>query len=275
VTSTVQPGQPRDLEEQLRYALPGVWVRWLEEVDSTSSALRRQLEHGDLPAPALLAADRQTGGRGTRGRQWVQPAASAGLDLALTLAAPLREFWQSEQRLSMLIGAQLALALEAVCGMQFGLKWPNDMLLLREGRWRKCGGLLLETIPESGRPWLLCGLGLNLNSRLADYPADLQPVLTTAAESAGRPMDRGTAALAVARALCALLLAEELPDTARLLAAWQTRDQTRQVRYVLRRDGQRVPVTAEGVDLATGALRVRLPGGALTLVHSYTELETA
>lgn len=270
--SQTPPDEPVFVAD-LRAALPGLDVQWLAEVDSTSSELRRQLESGQLRSPVLLLTDWQRGGRGTRGRDWVQPETRTGLDMAMTLAAPLNAALLAEPRLSLLCGAGLALALETVCNLSLGLKWPNDLLVMHSG-WRKCGGLLLETLPVQDARWLLCGLGLNINSTAADYPASLRGRLATLSDAAGGALNRGAVHLAAAQALAGLLLPDSLePDSSALLASWQVRDQTKPLRYILLRDGRRVPVTAEGVDPASGGLRVRLPGGAVTLVQSYTELE--
>jgi BirA family biotin operon repressor/biotin-[acetyl-CoA-carboxylase] ligase len=255
--------------------LPGLAVEWLPETESTSSELRERIESGALAGPLLLGTDRQTGGRGTRGRAWLQPAGAAGQDIAMTLAWPLSDAWLAEPRLSLLIGAALALALERATGLQLGLKWPNDLLLRAGDGWRKCGGLLLETLPGAGQRWLLCGLGVNCNSAPEDYPARLRSAVSTLRDALGRRLDRAALVAALAGSLLELLPAPDQARTARLLAVWQQRDQTRQVRYILLRDGQRVPVSAEGVDIASGALRVRLPGGAVALVQSYTDLEAA
>jgi BirA family biotin operon repressor/biotin-[acetyl-CoA-carboxylase] ligase len=264
------------MQTELAAALPGLRLQWLPEVDSTSSELRRRLAAGALETAVLLATDRQTQGRGTRGRDWVQGAAAAGLDLALTLAAPLHPAWQAEPRLSLLAGAAVSLAVERATGIPAGVKWANDLLLpVAAGQgWRKAGGILLETLaaPDGGR-WLLCGVGVNVNSRAADYPPELAPRLTTIRDVLGQEADRTALHLAIAQGLSDLLLSPDPGLAATLLAAWHARDRTGATGYTLLREGRLTAVTAQGVDGPSGALRVRLPDGTTTLVQSYTELE--
>jgi BirA family biotin operon repressor/biotin-[acetyl-CoA-carboxylase] ligase len=125
----------------------------LDEVDSTNAeALRRAPA---LTGPVWILARRQTGGRGRRGRVWVDPAGNFAATLALPVSEPparmaLRSFT-----------AALALheALEGLChlGPALKLKWPNDLLLN--------GGKLSGILLESGEGGVLAiGIGVNLHS---------------------------------------------------------------------------------------------------------------
>lgn len=258
---------------ELQRELPGLAVEWLDSVDSTSSELRRRLEAGWYMPPTLLTTGQQTAGRGTRGREWLQPGDQPGLDLAMTLALPFPPQWEAEPRLSLLLGAASAAALQEACGLRIGVKWPNDLLLPQGGGWRKCGGLLLETLPASGQRWLLCGVGINVNSSRQQYPPRLREKAATICDALGFFANYAEVHRQVALALWQLLSQDNASRCDELLQDWQARDQSRGTRYVLLRDSRRIPVTTEGVDAATSGLRVRLPGGAVELVQSYTELE--
>jgi BirA family biotin operon repressor/biotin-[acetyl-CoA-carboxylase] ligase len=229
-----------------------------------------------LAGPVLLWTDRQLAGRGTRGRTWVQPVQASGNDIAMTLALPLEAQWQAEPRLSLLIGAQVARTLELATRLETAVKWPNDLLLRAgTGNWRKAGGILLETLPApDGRRWLLCGLGLNVNTRAADFPPELQGELTTIADALQRTIERAPLLEALAEGLYGLL-SRPAAQPLDLIEEYGRRDRSAGRRYALRREGLFELVEALGVDLATGALRIRLADGGETLVHSYSELEIA
>lgn len=123
-------------------------------IDSTNSELLRR------PAPAqgsaILLAERQSGGRGRRGRAWSSPLA-ANLYLSVS-----RQFGGGLARLgglSLVAGVAAADALHALGYGGVRLKWPND--LLADGR--KLGGILVEGGGEHAGPVrAVIGLGLNV-----------------------------------------------------------------------------------------------------------------
>jgi len=128
-------------------------------------------EHGF----AVLAAV-QTGGKGRLGRQWVAPA-DTGLCCSVILRPqlPFVEF----PRLTLTAGLALCKAIEELTASgSFGLKWPNDLYC--EGK--KCGGILVESSSptvEENNSFVVVGIGLNVNSRLDDFPTDLQQTVTS------------------------------------------------------------------------------------------------
>lgn len=138
----------------------------METCESTNSeALRRA---PGLDAPCWFLAQRQTGGRGRRGREWRDPEGNFAASLAFRPEGPasmaaLRSFT-----------ASLALfdALVAATGMTapFALKWPNDVLL-DEG---KVAGILLESAGDRyGVAHLVIGFGVNLIAAPAPGPEDM------------------------------------------------------------------------------------------------------
>ena len=146
------------------------------EVESTMEVARELAEEGFTGA---VMAERQTRGRGRRGRPWLSP--EGGLYLTLVVRPPL-----PAERLSVLClaaGAAVAQTLKELYGLSVGLKWPNDILLEE----RKLGGLLLEASFRKGRPaYVLIGLGLNLNSPVAHR----EPRAVALCEILGKPVDR-------------------------------------------------------------------------------------
>jgi BirA family biotin operon repressor/biotin-[acetyl-CoA-carboxylase] ligase len=118
------------------------------EIDSTNSEARRLAEAGD-PGPVWIVADRQTAGRGRRGRVWqTQPG-----NLAATLM--LRPHGAQVAQLSFAAALAVSDMVAAFAPRaMIAVKWPNDVLA--EGR--KIAGILLE----AGPGWLAVGMGVNL-----------------------------------------------------------------------------------------------------------------
>lgn len=113
-------------------------------------------------------AERQTSGRGRRGRYWVSPfGKNIYLSMGWTLPAdhPL-------DGLSLAIGTCVAKAIASVSQVKINLKWPND-ILLNDG---KAGGILVEIAggPADKRR-LVIGVGINLSLSSNDAGSINQP----------------------------------------------------------------------------------------------------
>lgn len=129
-------------------------VRALPECASTSSQLLELAQQG-APAGLLLVADRQTGGRGRRGRQWLSsPEASLTFSLLWRFPGDLARL----SGLSLAVGVAVARALERVGVAGVALKWPNDILL----RGGKVAGVLLDIERQEQGTLAVIGIGLNL-----------------------------------------------------------------------------------------------------------------
>ncbi|MDD5250159.1 MAG: biotin--[acetyl-CoA-carboxylase] ligase [Rhodocyclaceae bacterium] len=135
----------------------------LADCESTNSELMRRAEAG-APSGTVVAAERQTAGRGRMGRSWfAEPGASLTFSLLWRFAPGT---WP--HGLSLAVGVALAEALEKTGVTKLALKWPNDLLL--DGR--KLAGTLVELVPGSPHAAVI-GIGLNL--RLPrDMPEDVR-----------------------------------------------------------------------------------------------------
>jgi BirA family transcriptional regulator, biotin operon repressor / biotin---[acetyl-CoA-carboxylase] ligase len=111
---------------------------WAEEVASTQDLARAELEH----LPVVVAAQRQTTGRGRGGAPWLSAPRALAVSLAFRPAdEDLRPF-------SLMAGLAAVRCLEGV-----SLKWPNDLIAARA----KVGGILVERADET-----VIGMGVNL-----------------------------------------------------------------------------------------------------------------
>lgn len=235
--------------------LDSLEVAWT--LDSTNSELlrRRTPERG----AAVLLAERQTGGRGRRGREWASPLAA---HLYLSLA---RHFGGGLARLgglSLVAGIAAAQALRDLGYAEVGLKWPNDLVVAAPQGLRKLGGLLVEGGGEHAGP-VRAVLGLGINVRMpADSAARIdQPWCDLAGLSApSAPPSRNALSAAVLARLLPALDEFDADGLAPFLARYAGLDAL---------SGQRVDVhgaaaTEAGLALGLaddGALRVRLDNG--------------
>jgi len=164
------------------------------ELDSTNEEARRRADNGD-PGPVWIRADRQTAGRGRRGRAWDSPTGN----LMATLLLRPNTAPGTAAQLSFVAALSVWDVLAGGLGPDGGpervrLKWPNDALI--DGK--KAAGILLESAadPERGRiAWVAIGIGVNL----AVYPEDTPyPATSLMAAGAALTPDKALVRLAAA-----------------------------------------------------------------------------
>jgi len=138
----------------------------LETCDSTSSELLRRAEQG-APAGTVVVADRQSAGRGRRGRQWLSaPEASLTFSLLWRFTGPLNRL----AGLSLAVGTALAKGLEGLGAQGVVLKWPNDVLLRQGDDYAKLAGILIELSSDRRGTQAIIGVGLNLRPPSVELP---------------------------------------------------------------------------------------------------------
>ncbi|PPU30504.1 biotin--[acetyl-CoA-carboxylase] ligase [Xanthomonas sp. CFBP 7912] len=235
--------------------LAGLEVAWTLESTNTTLLARPAPEQG----VEVLLAERQTGGRGRRGRQWASPlAAHIYLSASRRFSGGLGQL----AGLSLAVGVAVAEALRGCGFADVGLKWPNDLL----ARERKLGGLLIEGGGEmAGNARAVIGLGLNVHMPPAaaatiDQPwVDLQML-------AGRAVSRDTVVAAVLSGLLPALDLFEAQGLAPFLSRYAALDVLRGRTVQVEEAGTLHQGVALGL-AADGALRVQL-GDAERLFHS-------
>lgn len=170
----VQPVQLLDaerirarLDADVRQQVPGIEVHL--QLPSTNARL---MTAGPENAPSghVCLAEKQTAGRGRRGRVWQSPF---GGNIYMSF---VRDFDEGVSRISgaaLVVALGVARALEATGVTGVGLKWPNDILC----GGHKLAGILLEVSSESGGACrIVAGLGLNVHLPAHWREDILQPV---------------------------------------------------------------------------------------------------
>ncbi len=179
------PLRPEFLRELLvAPAGPLARLEVVEESASTNAELARAVaaDPEAWPAPALLVAEHQPGGRGRLGRSWTTPPRAALLGSLLLRPDVPRD---TLSWLPLLAGLATARALRATAGVDAVVKWPNDVLVPDPGvpsapagapttpgtgtttPLRKVAGILAEVLPDGG---VVVGVGLNVSQTRAELP---------------------------------------------------------------------------------------------------------
>ncbi len=144
------------MHEPFRFSRP----EWLDETASTSDYLKQRVAGGAPPSGTVVAAKRQTAGRGRMGAPWLSAregdvmfsflwTGDMTLDdagtLPLACGLGVRDFL-----------ASAPLRIPAAC------KWPNDIYV---GDGKMCGILTEGGVSADGLLRLIIGIGINVRAR--------------------------------------------------------------------------------------------------------------
>lgn len=174
-----------EIESRLHTKWLGTPLHFYPETDSTNVRAKLEAEEGEKSG-ALFVADKQTAGRGRRGRSWESPA-GGNLYFTLLLRPEI-----SPDRASMLtLVAAMALTkslkefLPEEEKPKVGIKWPNDVVL---GGRKVCGILTeMSTEPEHIH-YVVIGIGVNTGKQ--EWPEELADKATSLEENLGHKVNR-------------------------------------------------------------------------------------
>lgn len=194
--------------------LPIPALHYMDETGSTNDDALQWAAHG-APHLALVAADRQSAGRGRLGRTWqTLPGAALAFSLVLRPAQPARDYLPLYSPLGALA---VSLALESGWHLAPQIKWPNDVLL--DGR-KVCGVLAEAAWQGEHLEAVVLGIGINV-APSAVPPESLLIFPATCVEAhSGSPIDRWQL---LARVLEQLLAWVNQVGSPLFLQAWQQR----------------------------------------------------
>lgn len=234
----------------------------LSQVDSTNTRARELALAGE-PEGLVVVADCQTAGRGRMGRSFQSPQGKG-----IYLTALLRPQLPPERLMivTALAGVAVCGAVEAVCGLSPGLKWPNDPVL----NGKKLCGILTELALEAetgSLQYLVVGIGVNVLQTAEDFSTEVAAIATSVAAELGRPVSRPALAAALIARLDRLRSALVSGDTEAYLAEYRRRcvNLGKRVR-LLTSDGEE---SGEALDVDRDfGLVVRKDDGTVTTVRS-------
>ena len=160
----------------------GILYCW-SKTASTNDVARDQARKG-AKTGFLVAASKQTSGRGRLGRSWDSPA-GRGLYVSLVLR-PDMEMADAGQ-LTILTSLAVSDAVETVAGVRPQIKWPNDIVL----KGKKLAGVLIETEQKAGKlVFAVIGIGLNVRHETEDFSPEVRDLATSLYLATGRTYRR-------------------------------------------------------------------------------------
>ncbi len=174
-------------------------LKWLDEVGSTSSWLASNLS-SEMQSGYVVAARRQTAGRGQRGNGWEsEPDKNLTFSLLLRPAGidARHQFFISQAVALGIVGALRDCLPE--CDIR--IKWPNDIYV---GNRKICGILIENSLAGSRITHSIVGIGINVNQehfisdapnpvsiiQLSGQPTELEPLLRKVVDNIGEFLQR-------------------------------------------------------------------------------------
>jgi BirA family biotin operon repressor/biotin-[acetyl-CoA-carboxylase] ligase len=247
----------------------GRQVRALADAASTNQLC---LDAADESNDGLVIfAEHQSAGRGRMGRTWSAPRGSSLLFSVLLIepAGIVRP-----DRWSLKAGVAAAEAVRAETDVEALLKWPNDVVVLRGGRARKLGGVLIETrrLPGARKQAWVIGVGLNCLQHAGHFPPELGDAATSLEIETAGPVDRQSLACRILQQLDAEW--SRADDDADLRERWlQLALPILGRQVVLEAEGRRWRGTVVDVEPAEGLILQLADGGrrAFGLQTSWVE----
>ena len=162
---------PYEIQLNLTTKYIGQEIYHYSEVDSTNNVAKELAEKGAVEG-TIVIAESQRRGKGRRGKKWLSPSGGVWMTIILrpdipTSQAPL---------LTLLTGVAVAETLTHECGLNVGIKWPNDILI---GDKKVCGILTEAIARKGGLDYVVVGIGIDLNVDVEEFPPDLRKGATS------------------------------------------------------------------------------------------------
>ena len=220
-----------------------------DSIDSTNAEALRAIQRGQA-APFLVLAERQTAGRGRRGRKWVSPfAENIYYSLVLRIEGGMRQL----EGMSLVVGLAVLQALRESGVQNAGLKWPNDLLVGQ----KKIAGILLELV---GDPADVChvviGVGVNVNMQAAD---EVDQLWTSMKLESGRPFDRNALVALLGKTLQSYLDQHKVGGFTAIQSEWEQNHLWQGRSVSLTAGANQIDGEVLGID-SQGALRLKVDG---------------
>lgn len=147
------------------------------ETDSTNIRIKHLGDEG-APHGTLAVADRQTAGRGRRGRAWESPGGSC-IYMSILLRPDLAP--EKAPMLTLVMACSAAEGIMDCADVKVQIKWPNDIIV----NGKKLAGILTEMSTQVDYiNHVTIGVGINVN--LQRFPGKIQNATSLLSETGTR-----------------------------------------------------------------------------------------
>ncbi len=250
-----------EIAEGLRTQVIGSRLVTLGVVPSTNDVAWQEALAG-APEGAVVLAEMQSAGRGRMGRSWLAPC-GAGILASVVLRPTLDP--NRSNLLTVMSAVAVAQALRDQMRLQARIRWPNDITI----KGRKVAGILVESrsLPTGGA--FVLGIGLNVNMRQKDFPADLDQEATSLLMETGVVQDRAEILRWLLRSLERWYRDLRYGDFGRIARRWRELSSTLGQRVLMIENGREYKGRVLDLSMEDGLI-VRLDEGITRIFHPST-----
>ena len=172
-------------QSEILSSIRGSWagreILYLDEVDSTNTAAKKAAENGAVHG-TLVVSERQTGGKGRRGRAWDSPRGT-GIFMTLILRPNMAPVHAS--MLTLVAALAVADGIRECTGAESLIKWPNDIVM--SGK-KICGILTEMSADPDCINYVAVGIGINVN--MEEFPEEIRGVAASIFTETGKKTKR-------------------------------------------------------------------------------------
>ena len=140
-------------------------IQYFEELDSTNIRINELAKDG-AEHGTVVVADKQTAGKGRRGRTWESPS---GTNLYFSILLRPEIETQKAPMMTLIMAYSIAKLLREKWNLQAQIKWPNDIVI--SGK-KICGILTEMTLSGCEIGHVVVGTGINVN--VTEFPEELK-----------------------------------------------------------------------------------------------------
>lgn len=161
----------------------GCEICYFDSIDSTNTKAKELAEEGH-PSGTLVVADRQTAGKGRRGRSWESPT---GIGIFMTLMLKPEINPNNASMLTLVAAMATTRAIRRVTGVPAMIKWPNDIVM----NGKKVCGILTEMSAQFDYiNHIVIGIGINVHNE--DFPEEIAKTASSLYLESGQHIHRAS-----------------------------------------------------------------------------------
>ena len=161
----------------------GCEIYYFDSIDSTNTKAK-ELAEEEHPSGTLVVADRQTAGKGRRGRSWESPT---GIGIFMTLILKPEINPNNASMLTLVAAMATTRAIRRVTGVPAMIKWPNDIVM----NGKKVCGILTEMSAQFDYiNHIVIGIGINVHNE--DFPEEIAKTASSLYLESGQHIHRAS-----------------------------------------------------------------------------------
>lgn len=170
-----------ELQSLRKTSWVGQEIYYYDTVDSTNTRAKEFAEQG-APNGTLVVADRQTAGKGRRGRSWESPSGS-GIFMTIMLRPEINPNHAS--MLTLVTALAVAKAVSDITEEKAQIKWPNDIVM----NGKKVCGILTEMSAQFDYiNHIVIGIGINVHNE--EFPEEITHMASSLLLECGKRFHR-------------------------------------------------------------------------------------